>query len=367
MTLQEDSMRLSTLRVSALAAAGLAAVLAAGAPSRAAEAGAVKAPATLEDQLKVLNGALVESFATADWEMLEMVAKGAKAAGLKGRDLEIFALSAERDAALKTAPSKVTIITWGLAFRTLLGSEVASKVLRDKAFATLTPVERPKPGGAANVKAWQPYRQYQAKLYEQREALMALALLGEKRAGAVAWESILKGKTDASGLAGRGAGHRQLVIAVLAAEGEAGWKKLVGFCSFEEGNGAPFGIRVGVLRALAGFAAGERPGSRSVVFRVDGRISKTLPADAPALLRAAFVKMAGKIPAEGNPPYGIIYAAGSLPGFKEDAAAVEALKGLKGKYKGHAARSWDYGIDRIVKPDAKPAQKPASGGTPEKF
>ncbi len=360
-------MRLSTLRASAIAAAAIAAALTAGAPPRAAETGAVKAPATLEDQLKVLNGALVESFTTADWEMLEMVARGVKAAGLKGSDLEIFALTAERDAALKIAHSKVTLITWGLAFRTLLGNEAASKVLRDKAFATLTPVERPKPGAAADVKAWQPYRQYQAKLHEQREALMALALLGEKKAGEVAWESIQKGKTDAGGFAGRGAGHRQLAIAVLAAEGEAGWKKLVGFCAFEEGNGAPFGIRVGVLSSLAGLTGRDRPGNHSAAFKVDERIFKTLPADAPAALRAAFVKMAGKIPAEGNPPYAMIYAAGSLPGFKDDPAAVEALKGLKGKYKGHVGRSWDYGIDRIMKPDAKPGQKPATGGTPEKF
>jgi hypothetical protein len=339
----------------------LVAALAVGAPSSAAEA---KAPETLETQLKVLNAALAESFGTGDWEMLEMVAEGVKAAGLEGSDLEIFALTAERDAALRPTPIKLTIVAWGLAFRARMGSKPAEAALHERAFAVLTPVERPKAGTGD---AWKAYQKYQVKIYERQEALLALALLGEKKAAAAAWEMIRENKTGSRGLAGRGPTGRKLVMAVLAADGEDGWKKLVGFCSFEEGNGAPFDARAGVLSSLAGLTGTGGAGSRSGAFRVEGKIAKALPADAPATLRSAFVKMTGKIPAEGRPPYGLVYAAGSIPGFKEDAAAVEALKGLKGKYKGHAARSWDYAIDRIVKPDARPTQKPATGGTPEKF
>jgi hypothetical protein len=160
---------------------------------------------------------------------------------------------------------------------------------------------------------------------------------------------------------------RELIMAVLAAEREAGWKKLVEFCSFEGGNGTPPAARVGALNSLAMLvrAGLDRPANRSAAFRLEAKLAGTLPADAAAALRSAFVKMAGKLPEGGDPQMGLLYAARSLPGFREDPAAVEALKGLKGRYPGSKyAKQWDSGIDWTLRAPAKPTQVKATD--PEK-
>jgi hypothetical protein len=241
--------------------------------------------------------------------------------------------------------------------------------------ATLTPVEQPKPkGGVFNPSSeeWKAWQKYQADSVIKTTALLALALLGDKDAGTAAWEALQK--TDGGG--GRwgwgGMGRSPLVMAVLAADGEAGWKKLVDFCDSQEGDGTEFGRRVGVLGALAGVANTERPGTRAQAFRVEGKLAKTLPADAGATLRAAFVKMAEKLPDSETANFGVLYAAGALPGLAGDEAALAALKGLKGRCKTNAASHWDRMIDHIVNPP-QPKQ-PAAGGAqpgskepPEKF
>jgi short-subunit dehydrogenase len=61
--------------------------------------------------------------------MLEMVADGVKAAGLKGADQEVFVLTGERDAAMGVGATmgmwtdKNRVLTWGLALRAKLGGE----------------------------------------------------------------------------------------------------------------------------------------------------------------------------------------------------------------------------------------------------
>jgi hypothetical protein len=349
-------------------------------PAAPAAPAAVKAPASLEEQLQVLNSALVESFNSGDWEMLELVADGVKAAGLKGSDLEVFALTGERDAfasnpAMGMWPDKNRILVWGLAFRAKLGGAPALAALRAKALAKLTPVEQPKPtGGAFNPASeeWKSWNKYQAELAVRNTALLALGLLGDKDAGSAAWAALQQVPGNPGwGVAGTGAAS--LVMAVLAADGEAGWKKLLGFCSSPEGDAAEFDRRVAVLSALTGLAGGGGPAGRSQAFKVEGKLAKTLPADAPAALRAGFVKLAEKLPEGDAPNFGILYAARTLPGLAEDAAALQALKGLKGRAKGNAAKSWDRMIDGIVNPPAKqpaavpPATKPDPGTQKETF
>jgi len=343
----------------------LAAIFLALCPAaRAAEA---KAPASLQEQLQVLSSALVESFNTGDWEMLELVADGVKAAGLKGPDLEVFVLTSERDAAFRSDPmmgmwpDRNRILVWGLAFRAKLGGEKALAALREKALAKLTPVEQPKPakGGVFNPEEYKAWSKYQAELAARNTALLALALLGDKDAGAPAWEALQK--TDpGAGLGWAGVTASGLVLAVLAAEGEAGWKKLAGFCSPAEGDGAEFGRRVTVLASLAALANTDRPASHAQAFKVEGKLAKTLPADAGATLRAAFVKLAEKLPEAETANFSILFAAGAIPGLTGDEAALQALKSLKGRCKTGAAGQWDKAIDRIISPP--PAKQPAAGG-----
>jgi hypothetical protein len=295
--------------------------------------------------------------------MLELVADGVKAAGLKGPDLEVFALTSERDAALNTAmgmwPDKNRILVWGLAFRAKLGGEKALAALREKALAKLTPVEQPKPakGGVFNPEEYKAWSKYQADLAVRNTALLALALLGNKDAGSTAWETLLKAEPGAGGW---GLTASPLVLAVLAAEGEAGWKKLAGFCSPAEGDGAEFGRRVTVLASLAALANTDRPASHAQAFKVEGKLAKTLPADAGATLRAAFVKLAEKLPEAETANFSILFAAGAIPGLTGDEAALQALKSLKGRCKTGAAGQWDKAIDRIISPP--PAKQPAAGG-----
>jgi hypothetical protein len=192
---------------------------------------------------------------------------------------------------------------------------------------------------------------------------LALALLGDKDAGSAAWEALQTSPNNPGwGMAGMSVSP--LVMAVLAADGEAGWKKTVGFCSSPEGDAAAFDRRVAVLSALASLAGAGGPANRSQAFKVEGKLAKTLPADAPAALRAGFVKLAEKLPEADAPNFGILYAAQALPGLTDDAAALQALKGLKGRAKGNAARHWDSMIDRIVNPPAKqPAAAPPATKT----
>jgi len=365
-------------RAPALVATLAAATLWLGAAAPAVEPAApaaAKAPASLEDQLKVLSSALVESFNTGDWEMLELVADGVKAAGLKGPDLEVFALTSERDAALGTGagmgmwPDRNRILVWGLAFRAKLGSAQALTSLREKSQVKLTPVEYPKAGagGVLNQEEYKAWSKYQAELGARNTALLALALLGEKDAGTTAWDIFQK--SDAGGTMWGGMGPSPLVMAVLAAEGAAGWKQLSDYCSTPEGEKDEFGRRVSVLSSLASLANVDRPGNRSQVFRVEGKLAKTLPADAAATLRASFIKLAEKVPQGDSPNFSILFAAQSLPGLPDDAAALAALKGLKGRATGRSAGHWDKMIDRIINPPtakAPAATTPGVGPGPQK-
>ncbi len=171
-----------------------------------------------------------------------------------------------------------------------------------------------------------------------------------------------------------GMGHAAstLVMTILAADGEAGWKKLAGFCTPNGDGAALFGRRLAVLSSLSGLVGIDRPMNRAAAFRLEGKLAKTLPADAGATLRAAFVRLTEKLPEAETANFGIIYAAQTLPGLAGDEQALGALKGLKGRCKGGAARQWDVMIDNIVSPP-KPRQ-PATGAPqppakepPEKF
>jgi hypothetical protein len=92
-----------------------------------------------------------------------------------------------------------------------------------------------------------------------------------------------------------------------------------------------------------------------------------VPADGAGQLREIFVKLAPEAPAGKNGPWDLLNAAKVLPGFKEDAAAVAALKGLKGKVTGHRARTWSWSIDRFLNPNKVKNAMPGVKKPVEKF
>jgi len=339
-------------------AAILAAFIAAGVPAACAGEGQdAKAPASLEEQMQALSSALAESFNGGDWDMLELAAGGAKAAGLKGQDLEVFALRSERDAALAGFGAKNRIILWGLAFRAKLGDERAAAALRTKALARIEPAKMPQAGGGGGASDWAAWQKYQGELTDRANALLALGLLGDKDAGRTAWEALQAAEPSAWSYV------PTLTQAVLAADKDEGWKKLFGLCADEA---ADFARRTAVFGALAGLAGGDRPGNRGQAFRVEGRLAKLLPADAAKELRATFVRLAGKFPegAESFKCGGLTTGAGVLPGFAEDQAAMDALKGLKGRVKGQPGRSWDMMIDGVLRNLGQPVAGVAKPAQP---
>ncbi len=331
-----------------LAAAGLALSAATAAPA---------GEKSLADQLKVLNGALAESFTTRDWRMMEMVARGVKAAGLEGADLEIFTLRAERDAAFKSARARGTIISWGRAFRAKLGNKDARAALRKAALSEPAPVENPagkKLSREESMKAWAAYRKYTAGLAEADAALLALAMLGEKDAKEPALKRI-RAK-------GAPRNVQVLVFAALAADAEASWKELVKTCSAKNGGEVAFSTRTSILSALAGLASKDKTGKRSVEFRIEGDLAKKIPADSAPQLRKAFMSLISDAKEGTRDSWTLLWAARAIPGMKEDAAAVAALKTLGGKMKGHAAKSWNTNLERFL------GEKPRNGADkPETF
>lgn len=345
-------MKATSIRRASLA--GLAAAVLALSAATAAPAG----EKSLADQLKVLNGALVESFTTRDWEMLELVAGGVKAAGLKGADVEMFVLRAERDAAFKSARARGTILSWGLAFRAKLGSKDARATLRKAAFSEPEPVESPgrkKLSREESLKAWAAYRKYTARRAEADAALLALAMLGEKDVKAPALERI-RAK-------GAPRNVRVLVFAALAADAEASWKELVKTCSTRNGGAVPFSTRTSILSTLAGLAGKDKTGKHSAGFRIEGSLAKKVPADSAAQLRKAFISLISDAQAGTRDSWTLLWAARAIPGLKEDAAAMTALKALGGKMTGHAAKSWNTSLERFL------GKKPTNGAdvVPEKF
>jgi hypothetical protein len=337
----------------------------AASPAAAAEK-ALKAPkaASLEEQLQFLRTSLTESFRTRDWKMMEMVVEGLKAAGVKGADAEIFVLRAERDAALQGRIASSVILSWGLACRVRLGDKRALAALRRMALQKPTAVANPAgkklPREEAS-KAWAAYRQYTARLREMDSALLALAMLGEKDASATA----LKRIRSAGGKTGD---IRALTAAALAGEENANWKALVETCSFKDGSTASFSTRARLLSTLASMISKDQPGKRSAAFRIDGALTRSAPADAGEQLRKAFIALAARATEDRRGPWTLLRTAGTIPGFKEDAAAVAALKGLGSKMTGHVAKSWNAQIKRLLGESAdKSKTKPADNKSVEKF
>ncbi len=246
-------------------------------------------PATLEQQIAFLEGALTEGLVAQDWKMIQIAVKGFASSGLKEKDLELSLLRAERNAAFDGmrkwgAGNAAQIETFGLAVRSQLGDAAAKTRLHGWGFDDLPEVKMPDPAlwqkqpadADKQMKAAQAYQQDVAR---REFALLALALL--KEPGVLdKTVALLQVKPDAGGpvrVMGMGNGGDTLILASLAADADAGFKKMLAICSDET---QPAAVQTRVLQTLAqlhGLAAATTPSEASFSLRND--IAATLPKD----------------------------------------------------------------------------------------
>ena len=247
-------------------------------------------PATLEQQIAFLEGALSEGLVSQDWKMIEIAVKGFASSGLKEKDLELSLLRAERNAALdgmrkfgSLNPSQIE--TFGLSVRAQLGDGAAKAKLHGWGFDELTEVKIPDPAlwqkqPAEADKQTKAAQAYQTEVTRREYALLALALLKEPGVldKSVALLQVKPDPVRGMGMGmGMGNGGDTLVLAALAADADTGFKKMLALCS--DDTQGPAG-QTRVLQALAqlrGLAAA--PAASEASFTVRSDIAATLPKD----------------------------------------------------------------------------------------
>jgi len=301
---------------------------------------------SLEKQIEYLQDALTEAMVTRDWKMLEMVADGLKAAGLRDLALEVVVLRAERDAAFGARCTAGQVITWGLSCLAKAGDPKALEALRALAKADLPPATPPdvalwrKDAAAANA-ALKVYQASFAALEKHDEALLCLALLKEPGVAPRALEGMAVKRASqwgGGGVAWGGGGARgdALLEAVLFAEPQEAWGKLIGVLN-QEGEKASFDAQVRILQGViallpknrARWAAGGKEG-----FSVDALAAELLPKDADEQLLKPYTSLLKRAPPDGMTMMGLnplLYLAYSLPKQEAGSDLLVTLEGLKAK------------------------------------
>ncbi len=275
------------------------------------EAPAKALPNTLDEQIKYLEGALGESLRTRDLAMLEMAVKGFKAAKLVDKDLELSMLRAERDAAWGTtqqyavvqAPS-ASMEAWGLMARAKLGNDQALQTLRKMA-GDLPPAPEALP-----VMNQVPAAEYRAKLIAQTEyagkvrqrghAIFALALLKEPGIQEKALAGIQSKTVVDQQAMMYGGGADPLILAVLEADAESGFKKLIAYCSDEK---YALKDQAGVLGELSGMMTGGGYLGAEEKFSITYDIRQHLPKDAQTQLVAPYVSLLKRYTPDPKQPW----------------------------------------------------------------
>jgi hypothetical protein len=316
------SASLRRIALLGLVASGIAACAAHRAPA-AERVGAASAPATLEGQLEELKEALVESFETGDWQMLELVSEGLRKAGLAGPDLEIFALSAERDAALRgSVAARHLIRPWGLACRALGGNGEARERLVELATAEVIVPPVPRTYRGKHQRAIGARHATQRRASDRRQARLAAALIGEKGMSALALKEITPAK-----ISGHSTPLREAVLTVLAEEKAGGLRTLIRIACDKTGESGGWARGCSILGQLTTVMASRITYMGGFQMKVEGFLAGRMPAGLDAELLTAFKDLMAAMPKDAGTYWPRVVSIGrSMPGLKDDPKVVAALR-----------------------------------------
>ena len=307
-------------------------------------------PKTLDEQITYLEGALAESFRLRDLTMLDMAVQAFKSAKLAEKDLELSMLRSERNASWANAQQygvagtpTASIEAWGLMARAKLGQDSALQALR-KLAGDLPPAPAPLPtmtkDNAADYHAKQiAIAEFGARAKLHAQAMLALALLKEPGIAEKALGAIQnKANTDhqAAMMGMYGGGTDPLILAVLEADHNTGFAKLVAYCSDEK---AVVKDQASVLSELNGLIASNANAGGDEAFSVTAVIRKTLPKDAQKKLAAPYASMLKRYQPDPNQPWDMTLNTLSnigmmLPANSLDADAVDAINTLVNRLPG---------------------------------
>ena len=313
---------------------------------------------TLEKQISYLEGSLSEGMRTKDWKMTELTIQGLKDAGVTGAALETLTVLAERQAALDSimqSDLRARIELWGLATRAKLGDGKALAKLRKMAQDEIPPVSPPpqelwktNPKEAqAQQKAYQTYLQ---TLSQQDEAILAMALLKEPKMLDVALAALN------TRLAILHYNYNSLILAVMSADAEAGWKALIALCVANDKKDKA-DQQAQLLQGLANVAVPNQFVKASLEFKLDGDVAAAAPKDAAAQLWKGLAVVAKRWHAVEvhDSPWPLINLANQLPA-PADAEALAAMEELKGKVPATMAQFCGQQIDALLAKHGKTPQ-----------
>ncbi len=301
-------------------------------------------PKSFEEQVAYLEGALTESLHLRDFAMLEMAVKGFKAANLPQKDLELSMLRAERDAAwlngqgmnAQSTPAAL-METWGLTARAKLGDEGALAALRKMA-DDAGPAPDPLPAAgtipaADFLKLKKLHDAYAAAAVKRGYALLALALMKEPGIQDKAFAAVQAKHSENDkprGMNNFGGGTDPAVLAVLEADAQTGWNRLVALCSDERNN---IKEQAAVLGELNHLVTGRNGSGSDEKFSVTNEIRQRLPKDAQTQIVAPFVGILKRYSPDAKQSWdgtlnylsnvGMTLPANALP--PDGVAALEAL------------------------------------------
>ncbi|MBI3828766.1 MAG: hypothetical protein HY291_04575 [Planctomycetes bacterium] len=314
---------------------------------------------SLEKQIETLRGAFCEALQSRDWKMLELAAAGFMAAGLKGKDLELEMLHAERDAALGVGGggmnafgggyvSRPQVITWGLTCRAKAGDASALETLRQLGKMDPQTIKAPdqkiwREDPATAKAAQKAYQEYLGAIEDRNQALLCLAMLKEPgvlpRALECLTAKVEKQQNAVYYMGGFGGGSNALVEATVAADPQEGLKKLVEILN-QEGEAVSFETKVTILQGLFALSGKNQVwGIAQPAFTIDTDIGALLPKDTAAqLVKPYTVLLKSWKPKEGaafdNSMNSLVSLAYYLPKDAVDADLLAALEAIKGKIAG---------------------------------
>ena len=338
----------------------LALLNAAGAFAAAPTAPAAR-PATLEQQVTHLEGALAEGLRTRDWKILEMAVQGFKAVGLSGATAELSFLRAERQAAWENTnfgARRAQMEAWGLATRAKFGDTKALAALHALAPSAITAVQPPaqalfRTNHAEAQAAQKAFAAYSLALEKRDHALFCLAQLKDPGAGQSAMAALhAREKASASPMGGMVGfdSSSQLALAALAADPQAGWKGLLEFCGAEDEKSS-VDVQIATFNFLLGLANPPKFQPADAPFRVDQELAALLPKDAAAQLVKSFAVLAKRWKPDANYPLNcsLLTATYNLPQLADNTELVSALEGLKTKFTGPNSQFLVQQADAAIK------------------
>lgn len=304
-------------------------------------------PATIEQQIEYLEGALSEGIRTRDWKMTEMATDGLKAAGLTGTNLELTVLRAERNAALESNSQRAQFEIWGMASRVKAGDTHALDMLRSLAADEIPFVKLPdqtlyKSQPLQARAAQKAFADYTIAMQKKDYALLFLALLKEPGILDQAMArlrsksaDLLKGATTSFMAGFSGPSADPLILAAIAANPQEGLKDLLAFCGTEDENTAiefQTSVLQGLIRMANSMKSNHTPSNTP--FAIDADIAAQLPNEAISQFGKPLSVVINRWKSAPHNPYN--YSLNSLIAFSDtlppgliDAETQATLKALK--------------------------------------